>query len=150
MALSKNKLAKSSPIIKYAPGQSFSLLQGSWHCQEPFSCFGHYRLYDPKKLTRSSLIEKLCPWTKFQPPKWLLVLALSGPVFLFRPLDKLSLGAVQKWRHFSRGGGGSAKKWRKVIGGRGGVSQKVTILNKSYYITLHKWVIRGGGGVSLI
>ena len=57
-------------------------------------------------------------------------------------------GAVQKWRHFSRGGGGSAKKWRKVIGGRGGVSPKVTILNKSYYITLHKWVIRGGGGVS--
>ena len=49
MALSKNKLAKSSPIIKYAPGQSFSLLRGSWLCQDPFSCFGHYRLYYPKK-----------------------------------------------------------------------------------------------------
>ena len=32
--------------------------------------------------------------------------------------------------------------------GEGGVSPKVTILNKSDYITLHKGVIRGGGGVS--
>ncbi len=33
-----------------------------------------------------------------------------------------------------------------VIRGGGGVSQKVTILNKSDYITLHKGVIRGEGG----
>ena len=53
MALLKNKLAKSSPIIKYAPGQSYSLLRGSWLCQDPFSSFGHktschYRLHNPK------------------------------------------------------------------------------------------------------
>ena len=45
------------------------------------------------KPARSSHIEKICLWTKFQPPTWLL--ALSGPVFLFRPLNKLPY----RWRY---------------------------------------------------
>ena len=36
------------------------------------------------------------------------------------------------------GGRGVSQKVTKSDRGEGGVSQKVTILNKSYYITLHK------------
>ena len=39
------------------------------------------------KPARSSQTEKICLWTKFQPHAWLL--ALSGPVFLFEPKNKL-------------------------------------------------------------
>ena len=39
------------------------------------------------KPPQSLHIEKICLWTKFQPPTWLL--ALSGPVFLFEPKNIL-------------------------------------------------------------
>ena len=45
-----------------------------------------------------------------------------------------------------KGGRGVSPKVTKSDRGEGGVSPKVTILNKSDYITLHKGVIRGGGG----
>ena len=57
------------------------------------------------------------------------------------------LGAVQKWRHFFRGRGVS-QKVTKSDRGEGGVSPKVTILNKSEYITLHTKVVEGEGGGS--
>ena len=65
MALSKNKLAKSSPIIKYAPGQSFSLLRGSWLCQDPFFCFSHYRLHYPKNRPDLHSLKKYAPGPSF-------------------------------------------------------------------------------------
>ena len=42
------------------------------------------------KPPQSSHIEKICLWTKFQPPTWLLT--LSGPIFTFQPpLNNLPL-----------------------------------------------------------
>ena len=41
------------------------------------------------KPPHSSRIKKICLWTKFQPPTW--PLALSGPIFAFRPLNNLPL-----------------------------------------------------------
>ena len=43
------------------------------------------------------------------------------------------------------GGRGVSQKVTKSDRGEGGVSQKVTILNKSDQISLHKGVIGGGG-----
>ena len=85
-------------LQNYAPGPSFSLSHGSWLCQDQFSCFSHQTL--PLKMVpskhkpaRSSHITKICPWTKFQSPSWLIRTRL--PVSATKqtiPID----GAIQK------------------------------------------------------
>ena len=87
-ALRPNRLVFTH--FKNIPLDQISALYVDPGSKGPFGPREPFRLRGPFRPTgRSSRIVKICLWTKFQLSMW--ILAPTGPVFAFRPLNKLPL-----------------------------------------------------------